>query len=84
MLFPAFKSTCKNNNFLNRESSNILLFPWLIFFVKLAYIHSFLLSFQTGDWFPNVPSDGKLERFYFFLASLMMINTLGFWATSHR
>ncbi|XP_066489889.1 solute carrier family 15 member 5 [Tiliqua scincoides] len=48
------------------------------FLVQAAYVGS------RGDWFPNVPSDGKLERFYFFLASLMMINTLGFWTVSHR
>uniref|UniRef100_A0A6J0UU30 Solute carrier family 15 member 5 isoform X1 n=1 Tax=Pogona vitticeps TaxID=103695 RepID=A0A6J0UU30_9SAUR len=39
---------------------------------------------SQGDWFPNILNEGKLERFYFFLASLMMINTLGFWTISHR
>ncbi|KAJ6659952.1 hypothetical protein lerEdw1_018149 [Lerista edwardsae] len=55
------------------------------FLVQAAYVGSQgKVIFMHSDWFPNVPSDGKLERFYFFLASLMMINTLGFWATSHR
>ncbi|XP_062990495.1 solute carrier family 15 member 5 [Elgaria multicarinata webbii] len=48
------------------------------FLVQVAYIGS------QGDWFPNMLNEGKLERFYFFLASLMMINTLGFWTISHR
>ncbi|KAJ7329215.1 hypothetical protein JRQ81_015389 [Phrynocephalus forsythii] len=39
---------------------------------------------SQGDWFPNILNEGKLERFYFFLASLMTINTLGFWSISHR
>ncbi|XP_033019027.1 solute carrier family 15 member 5 isoform X2 [Lacerta agilis] len=46
--------------------------------VQAAYTTS------QGDWFPNILNEGKLERFYFFLASLMMINTLGFWTISHR
>ncbi|XP_053112806.1 solute carrier family 15 member 5 [Hemicordylus capensis] len=48
------------------------------FLVQAAYVGS------QGDWFPSIPSEGKLERFYFFLASLMVINTLGFWTISHR
>ncbi|XP_042325380.1 solute carrier family 15 member 5 [Sceloporus undulatus] len=48
------------------------------FFIQVVYFGS------QGDWFPNILNEGKLERFYFFLASLMMINTLGFWIISHR
>ncbi|XP_008116824.2 solute carrier family 15 member 5 isoform X1 [Anolis carolinensis] len=47
-------------------------------FIQAVYYGS------QGDWFPNILNEGKLERFYFFLASLMMINTLGFWTISHR
>uniref|UniRef100_A0A8C9MT23 Solute carrier family 15 member 5 n=1 Tax=Serinus canaria TaxID=9135 RepID=A0A8C9MT23_SERCA len=37
-----------------------------------------------GSWFPHLLHEGKLERFFFFLASLMLVNTLGFWAIAHR
>ncbi|XP_064012076.1 solute carrier family 15 member 5 [Pogoniulus pusillus] len=37
-----------------------------------------------GDWFPHLLHEGKLERFFFFLASLMLVNTLGFWSIAHR
>ncbi|NXO44230.1 S15A5 protein, partial [Locustella ochotensis] len=37
-----------------------------------------------GSWFPHSLHEGKLERFFFFLASLMMVNTLGFWTVAHR
>ncbi|NXX29284.1 S15A5 protein, partial [Nicator chloris] len=37
-----------------------------------------------GNWFPHLLHEGKLERFFFFLASLMMVNTLGFWTIAHR
>ncbi|XP_071407477.1 solute carrier family 15 member 5 isoform X2 [Pithys albifrons albifrons] len=36
------------------------------------------------NWFPHLLHEGKLERFFFFLASLMMVNTLGFWTIAHR
>uniref|UniRef100_A0A8C3RCE0 Solute carrier family 15 member 5 n=1 Tax=Cyanoderma ruficeps TaxID=181631 RepID=A0A8C3RCE0_9PASS len=36
------------------------------------------------SWFPHLLHEGKLERFFFFLASLMMVNTLGFWTIAHR
>uniref|UniRef100_A0A8C3SJ37 Solute carrier family 15 member 5 n=1 Tax=Chelydra serpentina TaxID=8475 RepID=A0A8C3SJ37_CHESE len=39
---------------------------------------------SLGNWFPNFLNEGNLERFYFFLASLMVVNTLGFWTISHR
>uniref|UniRef100_A0A8C3NJ84 Solute carrier family 15 member 5 n=1 Tax=Geospiza parvula TaxID=87175 RepID=A0A8C3NJ84_GEOPR len=42
------------------------------------------MSPSPGSWFPHLLHEGKLERFFFFLASLMMVNTLGFWAIAHR
>uniref|UniRef100_A0A8C0GRR5 Solute carrier family 15 member 5 n=1 Tax=Chelonoidis abingdonii TaxID=106734 RepID=A0A8C0GRR5_CHEAB len=39
---------------------------------------------SLGNWFPNFLNEGNLEKFYFFLASLMVVNTLGFWTISHR
>ncbi|XP_039379625.1 solute carrier family 15 member 5 isoform X2 [Mauremys reevesii] len=48
------------------------------FIVQTTYIGS------QGNWFPNFLNEGNLERFYFFLASLMVVNTLGFWTISHR
>uniref|UniRef100_A0A8D0GW79 Solute carrier family 15 member 5 n=1 Tax=Sphenodon punctatus TaxID=8508 RepID=A0A8D0GW79_SPHPU len=48
------------------------------FIVQVVYVGS------QGIWFPNFLNEGKLERFYFFLASLMMVNTFGFWKVSHR
>uniref|UniRef100_A0A8D2L318 Solute carrier family 15 member 5 n=1 Tax=Varanus komodoensis TaxID=61221 RepID=A0A8D2L318_VARKO len=49
-----------------------------------AFLVQVVYTASQGDWFPNVLNEGKLERFYFFLASLMMINTLGFWFISQR
>ncbi|NXK71821.1 S15A5 protein, partial [Amazona guildingii] len=48
------------------------------FFVQTAH------SGSQGSWFPHLLHQGKLERFFFFLASLMMVNTLGFWTIAHR
>ncbi|XP_074839842.1 solute carrier family 15 member 5 [Carettochelys insculpta] len=48
------------------------------FIVQATYIGS------QGNWFPNFLNEGNLERFFFFLASLMVVNTLGFWTISHR
>ncbi|NXU72944.1 S15A5 protein, partial [Oreotrochilus melanogaster] len=48
------------------------------FFVQTAHAGS------QGSWFPHLLHEGKLERFFFFLASLMMVNTLGFWTIAHR
>ncbi|NXK86973.1 S15A5 protein, partial [Formicarius rufipectus] len=48
------------------------------FFVQTAHAGT------QGNWFPHFLHEGKLERFFFFLASLMMVNTLGFWTTAHR
>ncbi|XP_050765818.1 solute carrier family 15 member 5 isoform X2 [Gymnogyps californianus] len=48
------------------------------FFVQTAHAGT------QGNWFPHLLHEGKLERFFFFLASLMMVNTLGFWTVAHR
>ncbi|XP_071407478.1 solute carrier family 15 member 5 isoform X3 [Pithys albifrons albifrons] len=48
------------------------------FFVQTAHAGT------EGNWFPHLLHEGKLERFFFFLASLMMVNTLGFWTIAHR
>ncbi|XP_032076989.1 solute carrier family 15 member 5-like [Thamnophis elegans] len=48
------------------------------FLIQTTYIGS------QGEWFPNVLNEGKFERFFFFLASLMIVNILGFWTISHK
>ncbi|NXE89624.1 S15A5 protein, partial [Menura novaehollandiae] len=48
------------------------------FFVQTAHAGT------QGNWFPHLLHEGKLERFFFFLASLMTVNTLGFWTIAHR
>uniref|UniRef100_A0A8C8ST20 Solute carrier family 15 member 5 n=1 Tax=Pelusios castaneus TaxID=367368 RepID=A0A8C8ST20_9SAUR len=48
------------------------------FIVQITYIGS------QGNWFPNSLNEGNLERFFFLLASLMVVNTLGFWTISYR
>ncbi|XP_031445790.1 solute carrier family 15 member 5 [Phasianus colchicus] len=48
------------------------------FFVQTAHTGT------QGNWFPHLLHEGKLERFFFFLASLMMVNTFGFWTIAHR
>ncbi|KFQ56842.1 Solute carrier family 15 member 5, partial [Pelecanus crispus] len=48
------------------------------FFVQTAHAGT------QGNWFPHLLHEGKLERYFFFLASLMMVNTLGFWTIAHR
>lgn len=48
------------------------------------------LTFDTeqrltaGSFYPSVLHDGNLERFFFFMAMLMTINTLVYWSISHR
>ncbi|XP_071360231.1 solute carrier family 15 member 5 isoform X3 [Trachinotus anak] len=48
------------------------------FIIQLAYFLS------GGNFYPNMLHDGNLERFFFLLATLMAINTLGFWSVSYR
>lgn len=64
------------------ELSSCLLYgPCLILQGKLILLP---LSVLPGNWFPHLLHEGKLERFFFFLASLMMVNALGFWTIAHR
>ncbi|KAM5253794.1 LOW QUALITY PROTEIN: solute carrier family 15 member 5 [Hipposideros larvatus] len=46
--------------------------------VELVYLIS------EGNWFPNTLNKGNLESFFFFLASLTLLNVLGFWSISQR
>ncbi|XP_006167388.1 solute carrier family 15 member 5 [Tupaia chinensis] len=46
--------------------------------VELVYLIS------EGNWFPNTLNKGNLESFFFFLASLALLNVLGFWRVSQR
>ncbi|XP_054446888.1 solute carrier family 15 member 5 [Pteronotus mesoamericanus] len=46
--------------------------------VELAYLIS------EGNWFPNTLNKGNLESFFFLLASLTLLNILGFWSISQR
>ncbi|XP_030794810.1 solute carrier family 15 member 5 [Rhinopithecus roxellana] len=46
--------------------------------VELVYLIS------EGNWFPNTLNKGNLENFFFFLASLTLLNVLGFWSVSQR
>ncbi|XP_070310280.1 solute carrier family 15 member 5 [Odocoileus virginianus] len=39
---------------------------------------------SEGNWFPNTLNKGNLENFFFFLASLTLLNVLGFWSVSQR
>lgn len=55
--------------------------PRLVLQGKLILLQ---MSASPGTWFPHLLHEGKLERFFFFLASLMMVNTLGLWAVAHR
>ncbi|OCT87950.1 solute carrier family 15 member 5 [Xenopus laevis] len=43
---------------------------------------AFLAS--EGNWYPAFLPMGHLERFYFFLGTLGLLNTLCFWKISHR
>ncbi|XP_076796822.1 solute carrier family 15 member 5 isoform X2 [Arvicanthis niloticus] len=46
--------------------------------IELVYLIS------EGDWFPNTLNKGSLESFFFMLASLTLLNILGFWRASPR
>ncbi|KAM5262761.1 solute carrier family 15 member 5 [Ctenodactylus gundi] len=46
--------------------------------VKLVYLIS------EGNWFPNTLNKGNLESFFFLLASLTLLNVLGFCSVSQR
>ncbi|XP_054631736.1 solute carrier family 15 member 5 [Dunckerocampus dactyliophorus] len=46
--------------------------------IQLLYLMS------GGNFYPNVLHDGNLERFFFLMATLMLINTFIYWTVSHR
>ncbi|XP_028728087.1 solute carrier family 15 member 5 [Peromyscus leucopus] len=46
--------------------------------VELVYLIS------EGNWFPNTLNKGNLEGFFFVLASLTLLNVLGFWRALRR
>ncbi|KAF4789329.1 solute carrier family 15 member 5-like protein [Turdus rufiventris] len=83
-----------NGFFLPVAAMNVIsIVPLLILVPILECINSWLFSSKDtghsptiyiGSWFPHLLHEGKLERFFFFLASLMMVNTLGFWSIAHR
>ncbi|NXU48364.1 S15A5 protein, partial [Turnix velox] len=52
-------------------------------FIGAFFVQTVHASTQ-GNWFPHLLHEGKLERFFFFLASLMIVNALGFWTIAHR
>ncbi|XP_062051492.1 solute carrier family 15 member 5 [Lepus europaeus] len=39
---------------------------------------------SEGNWFPNTLNKGNLGSFFFLLASLTLLNVLGFWSVSQR
>uniref|UniRef100_A0A8C0A3S1 Solute carrier family 15 member 5 n=1 Tax=Bos mutus grunniens TaxID=30521 RepID=A0A8C0A3S1_BOSMU len=52
------------------------------FMGALLFESVYLIS--EGNWFPNTLNKGNLENFFFFLASLTLLNVLGFWSVSQR
>ncbi|XP_077119142.1 solute carrier family 15 member 5 [Ranitomeya variabilis] len=49
-----------------------------------ALLTQVTFSASEGDWFPGDLSSGHLERFFFLLASVMLLNSLAFWQVSPR
>ncbi|CAL8357952.1 unnamed protein product [Lota lota] len=49
-----------------------------------ALITQLLYFISGGNFYPSLPHEGNLERFFFFLATLMAINALVFWKISYR
>nr|XP_012631291.1 solute carrier family 15 member 5 [Microcebus murinus] len=49
-----------------------------------ALLVELLYLISEGNWFPNTLNKGNLESFFFFLASLTLLNVLGFWSVSQR
>ncbi|KAM4747520.1 solute carrier family 15 member 5 [Rhinophrynus dorsalis] len=52
-------------------------------FVGALLVETVFLA-SHGDWYPVFLAEGHLERFFFFLAVVMFLNTLGFWRLSQR
>ncbi|KAF0883812.1 solute carrier family 15 member 5 [Crocuta crocuta] len=49
-----------------------------------ALLVELVYHISEGNWFPNTLNKGNLESFFFFLASLTLLNVLGFWSVSQR
>ncbi|XP_059917186.1 solute carrier family 15 member 5 [Gadus macrocephalus] len=49
-----------------------------------ALITQLLYFISGGNFYPSLPHEGNLERFFFSLATLMAINALVFWKISYR
>nr|XP_033807650.1 solute carrier family 15 member 5 [Geotrypetes seraphini] len=49
-----------------------------------AFIVQAVHLISGGVWFPDVLAEGHLQGFFFFLASLLVLNTLAFWRVSPR
>ncbi|KAF6121724.1 solute carrier family 15 member 5 [Phyllostomus discolor] len=60
-----------------------ILFNGFVYFMGELLVE-FVYLISEGNWFPNTLNKGNLESFFFFLASLTLLNTLGFWSVSQR
>uniref|UniRef100_A0A4W3IID3 Solute carrier family 15 member 5 n=1 Tax=Callorhinchus milii TaxID=7868 RepID=A0A4W3IID3_CALMI len=49
-----------------------------------AVIIQMVYLISGGDWFPNDLNAGHLDRFFFLVASFMLLNLLGLWRVSDR
>uniref|UniRef100_A0A8C6W954 Solute carrier family 15 member 5 n=1 Tax=Nannospalax galili TaxID=1026970 RepID=A0A8C6W954_NANGA len=49
-----------------------------------ALLAELVYLISEGIWFPNALNKGHLESFFFLLASLALLNVLGFWSVSQR
>ncbi|KAM4036410.1 solute carrier family 15 member 5 [Anomaloglossus baeobatrachus] len=49
-----------------------------------ALLIQITFSASEGDWFPDDLSCGHLERFFFLLGFVMLLNSVAFWRVSHR
>ncbi|XP_059842767.1 solute carrier family 15 member 5 [Hypanus sabinus] len=52
-------------------------------FVGAIIIQS-IYQISGGTWFPNDLSAGNLDKYFFTVAAIMLLNLLGFWRISHR
>ncbi|KAM9308946.1 solute carrier family 15 member 5 [Gastrophryne carolinensis] len=59
------------------------LFQGLSCFVGVALITVATIT-SEGDWFPSLLSEGHLERFFFLLSAMMLLNCLLTWRIAHR
>ncbi|XP_069765454.1 solute carrier family 15 member 5 [Narcine bancroftii] len=61
----------------------ISLFNCLGSFVGAIIIQS-IYQISGGHWFPDDLNVGNLDKFFFIIATFMLLNLLGFWQISHR